>query len=502
MKTSCIYLLVCMAMLLVSCPVSAEQFWDGSRSEPLSGDGSMENPYEISTPSELRWFAYLVNGFIQSEEDNSGACAVLTDDIVFNTNLCGESTYNFIPSARWEAIGFQKTYKGHFNGNGHTIIGLYFSNSTAYSVGLFGKIAPEGKVENVGMEDSYVLGKGDVGGIAGQNNGLVENCYVKGILKIHSSAFSTDIGGIVGINGGEIRHCYSTAKLLKGDDIVGGGICAVNYSEGVINNCYHKAGVSLTSVKHDSAEGSQYASVETQEFYSGKIAWLLQERQTEETVWGQICGEGYPELRDDKPVYKIHIVRTTNELVSYFGNVGDTIVLPDRESLQMSEDEYCFVGTEQLETDTIIVNGNVRVMLSEPTHQLQLACGAGRGEVIGGGTYAHGETVVIEAVAAEGYLFESWSDGNNDSRREVVLESDMMLEARFVMDTTTLLSSYNMEPCYKIDGCEVEILDASVKIYSTEGFEMKKNSCGRVRLQRHQVYIIVSRYAKERIMIQ
>ena len=503
MKTYCSYIIVGLFFVLACHKTSAEAIWDGSRSEPLSGDGSVEHPYEIGTPAELRWFAYLVNGLIRPDEDNSRACAVLTDDIVFNTELCGEDTYNFVPAARWESIGFTTSYKGHFNGNGHIVRGLYFNNNTAYAVGLFGKIGPEGKVENVGMEDTYVLGKSDVGGIAGQNNGVVENCYVRGILKVHSSSTSINIGGIVGINGGEMRHCYSTAKLMKGDAILGGGICAVNYVDGIIWNCYHEAGCSQTSVNLDNAEGNRYASVETSGFNSGKIAWLLQEEQIEETVWGQICGEGYPQLRDDKPVYKVYVVRDADELVSYYGNMGDTIVLTDRDSWEMSEDEYCFIGTEQLLTDTIIVNGDVRVMLAEATHQLQLTCEAGRGEVRGGGTFAHGETVVIEAIAAEGYLFEAWSDGNSESCREVVVENDMMLGARFVEDTTTWVRNHSMEPCYRIEGCILEIIATEgVKIYTTEGIEIERNNAGRVRLKRQQVYIIVSECGKERIMIQ
>lgn len=503
MRTYCIFILTSLFFVFTCQQALAEALWDGSRTEPLVGDGSVEHPYEIGTPAELRWFAYLVNGLIRPEEDNSRACAVLTDDIVFNIDLCGENTCNFVPAARWESIGFNTSYKGHFNGNGHIVRGLYFYNNTAYTVGLFGKIGPEGKVENVGMEDIYILGKSDVGGIAGQNNGVVENCYVRGILKVHSSSASTNIGGIVGMNGGEMRHCYSTAKLMKGDAILGGGICAVNYVDGIIWNCYHEAGGSQTSVILENAEGNRYASVETSEFNSGKIAWLLQEEQIEETVWGQTCGEGYPELCDDKAVYKVYVQRDTNELVSYYGNVGDTIVLADRESWEMSEDEYCFIGTEQLLTDTIIVNGNVRVMVSEATHQLQLTCEEGRGEVRGGGTYAHGASVVVEAIAAEGYLFEAWSDGNSESRREVLVESDMTLGARFMADTTTWVRNYSMEPCYKIEGCEVEIIGpGDVKIYTTEGCEIEHTCSGRFQLKKQQVYIIVSECGKERIMIQ
>ena len=154
-------------------------------------------------------------------------------------------------------------------------------------------------------------------------------------------------------------------------------------------------------------------------------------------------------------------------------------------------------------TDTIIVNGNVRVMVSEATHQLQLTCEEGRGEVRGGGTYAHGASVVIEAIAAEGYLFEAWSDGNSESRREVLVESDMTLGARFVEDTTTWVRNHSMEPCYRIEGCILEIIATEgVKIYTTEGIEIERNNAGRVRLKRQQVYIIVSECGKERIMIQ
>ena len=127
---------------------------------PTTGDGSAENPYQISTAEELYWFADLVNG-----GGNASANAILTDNITVNTGVLdaikNQSESDFIP---WTPIGSTKIgsslYTGTFDGQGHTISGLYFNNPAASGVGLFGAIADgdnghKGKISNVGVSDSY-----------------------------------------------------------------------------------------------------------------------------------------------------------------------------------------------------------------------------------------------------------------------------------------------------------------------------------------------------------
>ena len=124
------------------------------------GDGKTE-PYQISSREELYWFARLVNGKLENEKKNTSANAILTADIIVNEGILDAnkdlvSKSDFI---EWEPIGTSNiddnAYSGTFDGNKHTISGLYFNKPNSYSVGLFGYIGANGKISNVGVSDSY-----------------------------------------------------------------------------------------------------------------------------------------------------------------------------------------------------------------------------------------------------------------------------------------------------------------------------------------------------------
>lgn len=122
-----------------------------------------------------------------------------------------------------------KEFNGTFEGNNHIIDYLSFKNGYGVFVGLFGKVGKYGVVKNVSLgENSIIRGTAFVGGIAGQNDGLIYNCSSKADV---SAKFSY-VGGIVGFNSknGRIFNCSlycsdSSAKVtcdynqFKPDDI-------------------------------------------------------------------------------------------------------------------------------------------------------------------------------------------------------------------------------------------------------------------------------------------
>ena len=143
----------------------------------IDGDGSKDAVYEISNAGQLYWFAGLVNGTLSGETQNASANAVLTADIVVNENvLKPDGTLNEGSFKEWTPIGiyFYKSYGGIFDGQNHTISGLYFSQGDKMYLGLFGINA--GKISNVGILDSYFCGKVSVGGVCGYNfEGTITN---------------------------------------------------------------------------------------------------------------------------------------------------------------------------------------------------------------------------------------------------------------------------------------------------------------------------------------
>ena len=150
------------------------------------GDGA-GTPYKIGTAEELYWFAGLVNGTLPGVKKDLSANAILTDDIIVNTGVLDPnkdlvSGNDFI---EWIPIGKSSSdddaYTGTFDGNGHTISGLYFNKSNSWYVGLFGCIGAEGKISNVGVSDSYFQSSNCpyIGGVCGYNERRYNQYCVK-----------------------------------------------------------------------------------------------------------------------------------------------------------------------------------------------------------------------------------------------------------------------------------------------------------------------------------
>ncbi len=111
-------------------------------------------------------------------------------------------------------------YTGTFDGDGKTITGLTINKSTESNVGLFASIIEGGTVKNLTLDDVNITAGSNVGAIAGENRGTIENCSVSG--SVTSSNMSSDcVGGIVGQNNGTITGCHSSATV-EGIAYVGG----------------------------------------------------------------------------------------------------------------------------------------------------------------------------------------------------------------------------------------------------------------------------------------
>ncbi len=194
-----------------------------------------EGYYEIGNAGQLFWFADKVN----NDNTNFGSAnAKLTANIVVNAGvMTAEST-----GARvWTPIGNNTNkYSGTFEGNEHTVSGLYFNDSSVEYVGLFGYVGEGGTVENVGVVDSYIYGNSYAGGVVGYNRGSVLNCYNTGSV----SGTSNFVGGVVGYNDYSctVKNCYNTGSVSGTSNFVG-GVVGYNFSS-TVSNCYNTGNVS------------------------------------------------------------------------------------------------------------------------------------------------------------------------------------------------------------------------------------------------------------------
>ena len=211
----------------------------------IDGDDSKDAVYEISNAGQLYWFAGLVNGTLSGVPQNTSANAVLTADIVVNKNvLKSDGTVNEGTFKEWTPIGntcngSYSPYTGIFEGQNHTISGLYFKQENTSEVGFFGYNG--GKISNVGILNSYFCGFSRVGGVCGYNSSTITNCYNKGVVDGTADAAGS-FGGVCGCNLGILTNCYNTG-IVSGQSYVG-GIDGDN--SGTITNCNNEGKVSGT----------------------------------------------------------------------------------------------------------------------------------------------------------------------------------------------------------------------------------------------------------------
>ena len=186
----------------------------------IEGNGS----YTVTSADGLMNIAKLVNG---GKTD-------INITLDKNIDLTGKD---------WTPIGtdYDNSYKGTFDGGGHTITGLTVTTNDQF-VGLFGYLDKAGTVKNVVMEgiqitSNHVLMSGNTGGVVGYSWGTIENCSVSG-----SVSGTNCVGGVVGSQkAGSIIGCSSSATV-KGKHYVGG---VAGEKWGTMTACYATGNVTL-----------------------------------------------------------------------------------------------------------------------------------------------------------------------------------------------------------------------------------------------------------------
>lgn len=180
----------------------------------IESDGS----YTVTSADGLMNIAELVNG------GKSDINITLTADI----DLTGKD---------WTPIGtdYDNSYKGTFDGGGHTITGLTFTTNDEFA-GLFGWLNRAGTVKNVVMEGVQITSNqiygGSIGGVVGYSWGTIENCSVSG-----SVSGTVYVGGVVGAQiGGSITGCSSSATVKGTVDV--GGVAGQTNSSATLTACY------------------------------------------------------------------------------------------------------------------------------------------------------------------------------------------------------------------------------------------------------------------------
>lgn len=290
--------------------VDAVTVWDGTVdidwfTNAEEGTGTAEKPYKISTAEQLAGLAQLVNGTatrkVQDEEGNevdesipaqnfAGCKIMLTADIKLNTDDVpavpeAPTEENPDTNQQWTPIGVyvdgwanDKPFSGTFDGNGHTISGLYVT--TGSKGGLFGCVNYSGTVQNLIVAGTvYMPDVCDVGGIVVNNGGKVQNCGFYGNVTAKApSGWSNSPGGVTAGFSGTVTNCWYY-RLSESASIL--GVCP----GGTINNCYQNVSASLfgngTYIESKGFAAAVAAKLNPTAFEKG---WKLWTADTEENT--------------------------------------------------------------------------------------------------------------------------------------------------------------------------------------------------------------------------
>ena len=207
------------------------------------GDGTEENPYQVSTPEQL-----------DAVRNDLRAHYVQTADI----DLEGME-WKPIGTVPYDAYKERNGFSGTFDGNGYTISNLSITSISFENVmiGLFG-FNDKGILRNINVEnanihivltkdtflsDIYTYHNPAFGGIVAQNNGIVEYCTVSGNIKVVSHI---TVDHTADDYDPDLEACYPDLYI---GGIVGSGSCSSckNYA-----NIHGEASAEITNISADS----------------------------------------------------------------------------------------------------------------------------------------------------------------------------------------------------------------------------------------------------------
>ncbi|MCQ2478142.1 MAG: hypothetical protein MJ091_02830, partial [Clostridia bacterium] len=195
----------------------------------LEGEGTEESPYLIKNANDFAYFANFVN-FGETFEDKY---ILLANDIEFNENAQNYETWKTTaPANTWTPIGKIGSYfKGTFDGDDHTVSGLYVKTTATNGTGLFGA-TQNAIIKNIKVTDSYIAADDAVAGIAGfADNTSFLCCSFDGYV----SANGSKIRGVAGIadycRNSCTAVCCSVSGKLSANIYGAGGIFGKNYAD-------------------------------------------------------------------------------------------------------------------------------------------------------------------------------------------------------------------------------------------------------------------------------
>ena len=353
---------ILLSMLLSVLPAAAQgegAAWTYPNAVPSeicsAGTGAADDPYQVTAAQQLANIAYLVN---ETEETFAGKCFILKNDIVLNSGVLTAVAGGTDGSLQqWTPIGRRAnpdddvhSFCGSFDGDGHTVSGLYIDNSSKgvdflRYTGLFGAVGIGGLLHNIYICDAYIAEtvcragilcgyaytegtavtdctvrdskirifktdaggsssaayqSGYIGGIAGAigGNGNIAFCTTKNVVIEHADGHNAYIGGIAGAVAGDAGFCSAGGSIVIGNDGItddtskrhAGGICA--QAGGIVTDCLSAMDFTIQDNADVNAVGICFSSGSAVVRCVNRGSFALSSPTAEETELSDVMASG------------------------------------------------------------------------------------------------------------------------------------------------------------------------------------------------------------------
>ncbi len=182
------------------------------------GSGTESDPYQVTNADEL----FEVRGDL-------AAYYKLMNDIDLTQWIQEDN-----PKQGWNPIGNATgRFSGTFDGNNHSIRGLYINRPNQSYIGLFGSVC-NATIKNIALINPQIIGGSYVGGLVGDSYGSRQTTNITNAITIAGHVEGSNyVGGILGYvqsydpgssyrNTVNIDGCYSSTTLIATGNYCGG----------------------------------------------------------------------------------------------------------------------------------------------------------------------------------------------------------------------------------------------------------------------------------------
>ncbi|MGI6270181.1 MAG: GDSL-type esterase/lipase family protein [Candidatus Howiella sp.] len=271
-------LFLALCMLASSIPISGiapvavaqTDVWDGTADTSWYDASDPQTAYHFTKPEQLAGLARLVNSTSSPVVFSTSTTFYLDNDIYLNDLSDYENWENTAPANNWDPIGnsgSNNRFQGNFDGQGHTIYGMYCKverTTSLFGVGLFG-CSKYGNISNLNLRSALVVANGTrmSASVVGfkTNGGTLSNVTSNARIIDTTDRLSNEtahVGGIIGLisnAAAAMENCCFTGSIDYTNTVItdqwlyAGGLVGLAEDIPTLTDCYNDGTINVEGNK-------------------------------------------------------------------------------------------------------------------------------------------------------------------------------------------------------------------------------------------------------------